>query len=289
MQIKFIGGKMVTFTRKEILGTRGYHAAETVLLDFQKTVRHTHEFYEIFLIEDGEVRHYYNQQEELLTPGTLCLIWPEDIHCFQKHSKKTVRFLNIAFSSEQFVKGCDLWETYYDGSPDALKNHTLLPLSLSQSVMLKMLYIMNYMVQKETILPEYLVQEILVDSLIWLKSQKNDCSNIPLWLEQAYKDMAVNDNHLGGIPRFVELSGKSQEYLTRMMKKYYKQTPSAYLNELRLRQAASLIRTTNTSILDIMLECGFSSVSYFNQRFREYYGISPSGYRKLNRMRNNPS
>ncbi|MFQ7550680.1 MAG: helix-turn-helix domain-containing protein [Blautia marasmi] len=41
------------------------------------------------------------------------------------------------------------------------------------------------------------------------------------------------------------------------------------MNTIRLEQAAMLLRTTEESVLDIMLECGFNNVSYFNQRFRE--------------------
>lgn len=65
-------------------------------------------------------------------------------------------------------------------------------------------------------------------------------------------------------------------------------TPTAFLNTIRLEQAAMLLRTTEESVLDIMLECGFNNVSYFNQRFREGFGITPTRYRQFNRLAVNP-
>ena len=37
---------------------------------------------------------------------------------------------------------------------------------------------------------------------------------------------------------------------------------------------------TDKSVLDIALEAGFSSSSYFGKRFREQCGISPGQFRK---------
>lgn len=279
---------MVMFTMEEILSTRGYHVAETVLLNNQETLRHTHEFYELFLIQEGEMFHYCNQQEELFLPGTLCLIKPQDVHSFRKSRQNTVHFINLAFSMEQYEKGQMIWEKYYGGSREELKDHVRLPGSLSQSMILKMMYLMNYMKQEGEIPAEYIVQGILLESFIYLQNQETNLDIIPDWLEYACRSMRKKENYLQGIPCFVELSGKSQEHLTRMMKKYYEKTPSAYINGIRLEQAASLLRTTEDSILDIMLESGFNNVSYFNQRFREAYGVSPSGYRRLNRLTVNP-
>ena len=73
-----------------------------------------------------------------------------------------------------------------------------------------------------------------------------------------------------------------------MMKRYYKTTPTAYINSLRLEEAGLLLRTTEKSVLAIMLDCRFQNVSYFNQRFKEEYGIPPARYRKINRLIVNP-
>lgn len=57
-------------------------------------------------------------------------------------------------------------------------------------------------------------------------------------------------------------------------------TPLRYLNKLRIKRSESLLRTTNLSVLDISLECGFSSSQYFSVQFRKEHGVTPSTYRK---------
>ena len=55
---------------------------------------------------------------------------------------------------------------------------------------------------------------------------------------------------------------------------------SAYLGQIRVDFAASLIRTTTRSLTDIWLAAGFDSQRTFNRVFRAAFGVSPSEYRK---------
>ncbi len=57
-------------------------------------------------------------------------------------------------------------------------------------------------------------------------------------------------------------------------------TPIQYVMETRLKKAAALLRSTNKSVKDIALDCGFSDVSYFIKIFRLKYNCTPGNYRK---------
>lgn len=61
-------------------------------------------------------------------------------------------------------------------------------------------------------------------------------------------------------------------------------TPIEYLNQVRLLHAAHLLAGTETNITDICYMAGFNNTSYFSQRFRDQYGMSPKAYRALNRV-----
>ncbi len=56
-------------------------------------------------------------------------------------------------------------------------------------------------------------------------------------------------------------------------------SPIRYLKEYRLKQAASLIRSTDYSMSDICALCGFADPSYFTKAFRETYHCTPKAYR----------
>lgn len=67
---------------------------------------------------------------------------------------------------------------------------------------------------------------------------------------------------------------------TRLFKKYLRKTPVQYLIEYRLKKAAEQLSATDKKIIEISLDTGFPSVSYFIETFRKHYGISPTKYKK---------
>lgn len=268
----------------QLLNKQGYHVAETVLSDGYETYHHTHDFYEIFLMQEGEMIHYCNNIRAIVSKDDLCLVRPEDIHYFRKGNCKNAHFINLAFSKETWEKGIHIWENYLGGELIKLKNQVHLHGNMSQAIASRILYMMRHMVHESDLPAQNLMLSTLIDSLTCLQNEKTSQEVIPGWLEKACHLMYRKENYQLGLEQFVKLSDRSQEHLTRMMKKYYHMTPSGYVNHIRLEQAAFLLRTTEESIISIMLESGFNNVSYFNQRFREEYGQSPSRYRRFNRL-----
>jgi AraC-like DNA-binding protein len=53
-----------------------------------------------------------------------------------------------------------------------------------------------------------------------------------------------------------------------------------YVNQIRITNAAVLLRTTEMSILSISEEVGFQSVSSFNRHFMKVYDMTPMAFRK---------
>lgn len=58
------------------------------------------------------------------------------------------------------------------------------------------------------------------------------------------------------------------------------QSPITYLIKYRLRQATFLLKDTKRTISYVALSTGFSSDTYFCRKFKEYYKMTPSEYRK---------
>ena len=56
-----------------------------------------------------------------------------------------------------------------------------------------------------------------------------------------------------------------------------------YVNTLRLHHACALLKSTERTVKEIALGCGFSDISTFNKAFRKAYGISPGEYRHSDR------
>ena len=72
----------------------------------------------------------------------------------------------------------------------------------------------------------------------------------------------------------------SERECYRLFKGSLEMTPIEFLFSVRIRRAQEMLMRTDKSVLDIALEAGFSSSSYFGKRFREQCGISPGQFRK---------
>ena len=76
--------------------------------------------------------------------------------------------------------------------------------------------------------------------------------------------------------RLVNLSGSRLRHL---FKTEMDQTPAQYLKAIRMREAATLLRTTFLSVKEIMNGVGISNESHFVHEFKKAHGLAPSKYR----------
>lgn len=74
-----------------------------------------------------------------------------------------------------------------------------------------------------------------------------------------------NMSHINFTNRFVRAAGMR---------------PVEYLRRTRLNSARMLLSSTDLPISEISAGCGFENQFYFSRCFHEFYGISPSEYRK---------
>lgn len=72
----------------------------------------------------------------------------------------------------------------------------------------------------------------------------------------------------------------SRSYLQRMFKEYFGKTIFEELNALRLEKAKKYLLETDLPAADIAEKCGFSTYSFFVQKFRDTFGASPAKFRK---------
>lgn len=78
-------------------------------------------------------------------------------------------------------------------------------------------------------------------------------------------------------------AGISRYHFATVFKRAVGRSPHRHVQELRLRCAAAMLRSTDRSVHDIAFSCGFSSASHFSAAFRAAHGESPSDYRARHR------
>lgn len=88
-----------------------------------------------------------------------------------------------------------------------------------------------------------------------------------------------NDAHFN-VPDMQKMLGMGKTRLHRKIKSITNQSPGELLRNFRLKRAAQLIMEGDDDISQIAYSVGFNSLSYFSRRFKDYYGVSPSKFRK---------
>ena len=76
--------------------------------------------------------------------------------------------------------------------------------------------------------------------------------------------------------------GLSRTKLFLKMKKITGESPHSFIHNFKLKTAAKMLRKNEEyNISDISFQLGFSSLNYFGKSFKEYFGMSPTAYRKV--------
>lgn len=88
-----------------------------------------------------------------------------------------------------------------------------------------------------------------------------------LSVQQIADELNVNVNHLATVFRHETGS-----------------TPNAYIRQVRTKQAARLLASTDLSVQDISNRVGVPDANYFIKLFKKEYAMTPSEYRKYNRL-----
>ena len=98
----------------------------------------------------------------------------------------------------------------------------------------------------------------------------------------------VARQHLGeegfGVEALADAMAMERTTLYRHLSEAAGVAPTVFLRDLRLDEAAGLLRSGEGTVSEVAYAVGFQSISYFSRRFKERFGISPSRYQAEARL-----
>ncbi len=225
---------------------------------------HFHDYYEIEIMCNSNGTTEFNGEFMELSHGDVFFSTPIDYHNYTFSAKTEI--YNLSFSRE-------VYERIFDASEHPLKICHYTKLSEQQIKVIPHLFsALKNAPQNNNEFSDSLIRAII--SLLGKGSVKSP---------QSYADKAANyikehfreDITLKDIALFCNLS---TDYVRRVFEKQKGITPNDYIKKTRLKYASKLLKTTDLSITEIALGCGFQSIASFNRSFKEYYGCPPSKY-----------
>lgn len=135
--------------------------------------------------------------------------------------------------------------------------------------------IINLLTMRRTLKNKFTGKERQEEKVEQKKIQTPDDALMQRVMEVINENIGDSDLSVDMIAQKV---GISRVHLHRKMKELTNQTPHCFIRNIRLQQAAKLLKDGKQSITDVMYACGFSNSASFSTMFKNLYGCSPREY-----------
>lgn len=258
-------------------------------------VLHSHNFFEILYIINGNVTNYIGNYPLSLSQGDICIISPHIPHAIAAFSDSCVCYnLLIRTSSFEntFIKNLPENNLLFDFFRKNLyaqsaPSYLLFPtgtdtriLSCFYDIYLEYTnrnpysrYMLNSLVTMffVKLLQHYGALAVLPATSIHDDSN-SDISAILYYIQQHYNNITLA--HLS------EFFNYSERHISRVLKKYTGCSFTELTHQVRLNKAADLLLTTTLPVTDIAAQIGYNDCSFFYRLFHSAYGTTPAQYRQ---------
>jgi AraC family cel operon transcriptional repressor len=255
-----------------------YHFARPELSPVHESNLHDHDFTELFWVEAGPAIHWIHGERRWIDSGTLIFVLPEDFHTVgAADEKKKAVISNLAFPSrawrdfrQRFFRRQANW---FCRGPAQNREHVLSPSAFD---FLRRAALEMVSAPRSSLM----LERFFLNLAVALRGPGIAFApGAPNWLLGAVNRVEQEGLFREGPSALTRLSGRSQEHVVREAKRWLQKTPTALINEMRMRHAAAELSTSRREIIDVCYDCGLENVGHFYALFRESYGMTPRQYR----------
>ncbi|SEW29585.1 transcriptional regulator, AraC family [Cognatiyoonia koreensis] len=246
------------------------HLTRATLTTARPKALHKHDYFEVFWVQNGIVRHHTPAGSDRLGEGDLILVSPEQEHAIQGKGEHAM-IVSISVHPDVVNalnnRHAGVWPTgpvparlHRDMRQLSALNHAALVLEASPC---------NALAAEAFLLP------LLADLQAGSTPQ-----NAPDWLARALTAAQKAPVFQEGAAGFVAQTGRAHAHVSRTMRKVTGQSPSEYINMIRMAHAARALTTDSEPVSQIAATCGIPNMAHFHKLFRAHHGMTPLQYRQ---------
>lgn len=233
---------------------------------------HSHDFHEVFWIEEGEGWELRPDGPVALAPGMVALVEAADVHGFTTDRGHRCRMANLAFPRTvwQGLRSRVLADATDPFTPTAARRFRLPATCVP--------HLIDCAEEIGAGARDLAAAERFLLNVLWLirKHLGPPVSPIPAWLSEAIATLSQPACLRDGTAHLVRVSGRSPAHLAREVRRWYDRTPTDVVNDARIAWAARQLAARDVTPLEICLECGLANLGHFYRLFRARMGDSPS-------------
>ncbi len=247
--------------------------------------RHTHEFIECFLTSSGTVMHHVDTAPPVQLKERCLVLLPTKVyHEITELPDKSSVHRDFLFSTKLFD---EVFSDYFPLLYARVSKGEVLYVHDVDTTSIEVLnwYINNVNTAEKANRHAHIVGLLhAIGSIFSMREGKRDTENIdssyPLLVQDILFHIKNKSIFTMSWQEIFNLKHYSKAYTCRTFKKYTGYTLTEYITKEKIDYAANLILNTNYSVNEIMQQLNFSSPAYFIKLFKQYYGVSPSHYRR---------
>ncbi len=245
---------------------------------------HFHSYFELFFVEQGSVEVQIGSSSYELGRGDFLLIPPRTSHLTHYPGRLCVRSV-VYFRPEDFSRRA----ISLIPDPDSLLSYPQL-IHIPRSEQQPFFELMARLTAEDrqsdrhtaAMLYFYLQELFLLfarcGEIRQLLPIDSDVSNEQVLLAARY--IQLNYMHPISAADIAAASGFSPNHLSKKFRQTAGIGTHEYLIQVRLQHAALALSSTEDSITQIALGCGFSDSNYFKDVFKKHFGLTPRDYRR---------
>ena len=258
---------------------------------------HTHEFYEIAYVSNGEGWHIYNGKKESVHSGDYVILDLNAEHAFTAAPGPEMHVTNCIFKPEfidRSLAGCQnlsqVLETYLlpgVSDPNAQLTSGMILHDKDGRVLQLIDRIRHELERRESgynhLARLYLV-ELLIFSMRSVDQSRPRPKHYPDDIRRVYT--YINEHYTEKITLAfcAELAGLSSGALCQKFKAVTGMGITQYIQSKRISLACRLLVSSGYHIPDIARTCGYTDTKYFTEVFKRLISSSPSAYRRAKRL-----
>ncbi|MEL6678756.1 MAG: AraC family transcriptional regulator [Pseudomonadota bacterium] len=274
--------RIKTFRISTYLTARdAFHFARKHLEPVPPPLLHTHDFYELFWVEEGATHHWINGEKPLLRSGEIAFIRPGDIHGFEAAGRTRCRIVNVMFRKETAQHLLTRYRSdlrkrcFWSG---AAQPETV---ALTGAQMERVRSLSKDLEGGPRSLAK--IETFLLNVMTSVLTKQADVpAQAPGWLVTACHAAQRPEVFREGARGFVLAAGRSHEHVCRAAQAHLGMSPTTYVNGKRMAHAAQMLTASDESISAIALDCGIENISHFYRIFKRHFGVTPRAYRQHN-------
>ena len=242
---------------------------------------HIHKDFEVGLVLSGTIDLIYQDDTMTLRENDLWITNPFQSHEFSAQQPTLVMFLQISPS---------FFSSYYPQIDNLNFSHQQIPTADAEKQVLRDLMFEiadlafrqppNYefkAIGQINMLFYHLMETIPHEIIPEKEKNRNQHKATQMRRIMNYIDSNYSQKLL--LSEIAERENLTLSYLSHFFRNSFGMPFQTYLLKMRCEKARRLLLSTNLSLLDICITCGFSDMKYFNRGFLEQYGYTPREYR----------